>query len=354
MNNIKILRLKGTKYNMGVEYGKQLKDELHISLSILKKFFIDNQNISFDKLLKKSEEFYNRYPLSYQKFIEGVAVGGDLSFAEAKILNAMEILRSFVDGREALGGCSFINIPGAKTTSSTNIIGRNYDYAGLPYNLISQYLTLTILKETNLVPTAFIALPGQIYAPTAINATSLFISLNNAMPSGGFIVNNQSQSLLINLLIALQTSQNFVQLDNQLQQLNSDFSLVINAADQHNIKSYEYSAFQNMKSYIPKNDLSFASTNFYLQSDWNTPIPSDELTWQGVSRRNNLLLQTNGESYSCADIMNLLDIDLKFGGAKLDSTIYQIVFDPKLKDLYLKRTQHDIKWTHINLGKLFD
>ncbi len=353
MNDIRILVLEGTKYNMGIEYGKQLKEELHISLVILKEFFIDQQNISFDKLLNKAEEFYNRYPVSYQKFIEGVAIGSNLSFDEAKILNAMEILRSLVDGQETLGGCSFINIPGAKTTSGANIIGRNYDYAGLPYKLIAEYLTVTILKEADMVPTAFIALPGQIYAPTAINAASLFISLNNAMPSGGFVVNNQNQSLLINLLIALQNSQNFAQLDNQLEQLNSDFSLVINAADQHHLKSYEYSAFQNMKNYLPENNLCFASTNFYLHQDWDMPIATDELTWNGVSRRNNLLLQTTEETYSIKNIIDLLDIDLNLGGAKLDTTIYQIVFDTKLKDLYLKRTQQDKKWTHISLSKLF-
>ncbi len=353
MNDIRILVLEGTKYNMGIDYGKQLEEELHISLSILQKFFIEQRNISFDKLLEKSEEFYNRYPASYQKFIEGVAIGSNLSLDEAKILNAMEILRSLVDGQETLGGCSFINIPGAKTTSGANIIGRNYDYAGLPYKLIAQHLTLTILKESDMVPTAFIAMPGQIYAPTAINAASLFISLNNAMPSGGFVVNNQHQSLLINLLIALQTSQNFAQLDNQFQLLNSDFSLVINAADQHHLKSYEYSAFQNMKYYLPEDDLSFASTNFYLHQDWDMPPPTDELTWDGVSRRNNLLLQTSGETYSSKNLMDLLEIDLNLGGAKLDTTIYQIVFDTKSKDLYLKRTQQDASWTHINLSKLF-
>ena len=353
MNDIKILLLEGSKYDMGVKYGQQLKEELHISLLVLKDFFIEQNNIAFSCLLKKAEEFYQRYPLSYQKFIEGVVVGSGLSFAEVKILNAMEILRCFVDGRESIGACSFVGVPGDKSTHGANIVGRNYDYAGLPYSIIAKYLTLTILKEPDTVPTAFIAMPGQIYAPTCINAASLFVELNNAMPSGGFNVNNQHQSLLINLLVTLQNSRDFAELDKQLSMLKSDFSLVVNAVDLSNIKAYEYSAFQGMKSHIPANNSSFVSTNFYLHQDWEMPLPTDETTWFGVSRRENLLLQTAKANYSSQDVMDILDVNFSDGGAKLDTTIYQIVFDTKAQDLYLKRSQNDQKWTHIELSKLF-
>ncbi len=350
MNELRIIVLEGDKEQMGREYGMQLKHELHTSLAILKKFFIDENEISLEQMIAKSDEFYSRYPPSYQDFIEAVAIGSNLSLAEVKILNAMEVLRCFIDEGETLGACSFVATLGS---NGANILGRNYDYAGMPYREIAKYLVVTILKELGMVPTAFIALPGQIYAPTCVNANSLFLELNNAMPSGGFAVNNNCQSLLINLLIAMQNSKNFVELEANLSSFASDFSLVVNAADSYNLKSFEYSSFNGIKTYLPDKNTSFVSTNFYLHQDWDMPIPTDETTWFGVTRRNNLLLQVESRVNSSQSMMNMLDVKLADGGAKLDYTLYQIVFDTKTQDLYIKRTQEDEKWTHIDLNKLF-
>jgi hypothetical protein len=353
MGAIKILCLSGSKNDMGMEYGTCLKDELQTSFDILEKFFIVKHNIAYSCLLKKAEEFYNRFPTEYQEFIKAVAIGSGLPLGKIKILNAMEVIRCFLGDAESIAACSFINIPGEKTLSKSNIVGRNYDYAGEAYSLIAKNLIVTILKEINKVPVAFISMPGQIYAPTGINTNSLFLELNNAFSSGGFEVNTENQSLLINLLIALQNSKNFSELDNQLINLHSDFSLVVNAVDQHNVKSYEYSSFRGMKTYLPEKDISFASTNFYLNRDWGIKKPRDEDTWLGVSRRNNLMFQTEGDNYTAKDLMDMLDINLADGGAKLDYTIYQIVFETKTQSLYIKRTREDKEWTYINLHKLF-
>jgi hypothetical protein len=265
----------------------------------------------------------------------------------------MEVIRSLIDSSKKLGACSFVNIPGAKTVTGANIIGRNYDYSGDIYKQISKYLVLVVLKEYNKVPTAFISLPGQIYGITAINANSLFLELNNAMPSGGFEVNQTQQTLLINLLIAIQNSKDFNELDQRLYNLDSDFSLVINAADENNLRSYEYSSFKGRKTYQPEKNNSFASTNFYLNKEWNLGEPDDSNTWEGVTRRNNLLLQTRELNYSVNDMMDILDVKLADGGAKLDYTIYQIIYDSKSQDLYIKRTHEDKNWTHVELNKLF-
>jgi hypothetical protein len=353
MSSIRILSLKGNKKMMGEEYGRSLKNELGICLNLLKEFYINKHNLFYDQLIKCADEFYNRYPLEYQEFIKAIAIGSDLSLDEVKILNAMEVIRSLVDLSKKLGACSFINIPGAKTVTGANLIGRNYDYSGEIYKEISKYLVLVVLKEDNKVPTAFIALPGQIYAITAINSNSLFLEFNNAMPSGGFAVNEAEQTLLINLLIAIQNSRDFSELDQRLCKLDSDFSLVINAADKTNLRSYEYSSFKGKKTYQPEKHSSFASTNFYLNKEWNLGVLEDSNTWEGVTRMNNLLRQTMELNYSVNDMMNILDIKLADGGAKLDYTIYQIIFDSKSQDLYIKRTHEDKNWTHVELNKLF-
>lgn len=352
MNKIKILLLKGDKKEMGQEYGRKLKNELKICLKLIKEYYVIQHHIPYEDLIECAEEFYYRYPIEYQEFIQSIAFGSGLSLDEVKILNAMELLRSLINSKNKLGACSFINIPGARTLTKSNIIGRNYDYSGDIYKEIAKYLILVILKENNKIPVAMISMPGQIYAITAINAYSLFLEINNAMPSGGFEVNKDKQNLMVNLLIALQNSKNFFDLDKKLCKLDSDFSLVINVADDRNIKSYEYSSFNGKKTYQPEENTCFASTNFYLNKEWKLKDPEDISTWQAVSRRDNLLKQTQGNNYKTEDMMNIMDVKLADGGAKLDYTIYQIIYNPASQDLYLKRTYYDEIWFHVELSKL--
>lgn len=352
MSNIKTLVLKGTKYEMGFSYGEKLKQELIVSLKIIKQFFTVENKISLEELIHGADSFYNRYPYGFQKFIQGVSHGSELSLSEVKILNAMEPLYALINDRQEISACSFLNVDNSNTISKANMIGRLYDFFK-PYHLLAKYLTVTVLHETDTVPTAFISMPGQIYCPTCINAKSLFVELNNGMPSGGFEVNTQRESLLINLLESLQNSDSFDQMDKQLSSLNSDYSLVINVADQTNIKSYEFSSFSGNKVYNPPLNSNFASTNFFLNQTWKSPLPTDDLTWLGVSRRNNLLNNAT-ENFSIEDMMNLLDTKIIDGGANWDATMYQIAFDTKSQDLYLRITQEEKEWTHIDLAGLFN
>ena len=351
MNKIRTLVLSGTKYSMGIEYGKKLQFELNATLEILKQFFIQENNISLETLISKANEFYCRYPSSYQDFIKGISLGSKLSLDEVKILNAMETLYVLVQETQGLSGCAFLAMPAHNSSTGSAIIGRNYDFPQ-PYDKIARYLTVIILKESHTIPTAIIVMPGQIYCSTGINKESIFIALNNGMPSGGHAVNYNQQSLLVNMLIALQNSQNFTMMDKQLLEFASDYSLIINLADKSNVKSYEYSSFYGIKTHVPAENTNFVSTNFYLNETWSMPVPTDELTWYGVSRRNNLLKNSHQAS-SPQDIMDLLDIKLDDGGASWSNTIYQIVFDTCKQNLYLKRTKEEQEWTCIDLNKLF-
>jgi hypothetical protein len=347
VSNIRIIALEGTKYKMGIEYGRQLALEMKLALDILYKFFIEEHKISLDKLIAKADQFYSKYPYGYQNFIKGVSYGSGLALNEVKILNAMETLHSLVrkdPKKEELSGCSFLSIPPIYSASGHNIIGRNYDYFA-PYDKIAKYLTVTIINETDSIPTAIIAMPGQIYCPTCINANSLFIELNNGMPSGGFVANHNSQSMLITLLEVAQNSENFSQMDKLLSSRDSDYSLIINTANKTHAKSYEFSSFNGDQYYIPKENTIFASTNFYQNETWNTHTKlTEESTWKGFSRRDNLIKGV-GKYFTIEDTKKLLDMHHDDGGAKWEFTIYQIIFDSYSQELCLKITQEDHQWT---------
>ncbi|WPX97731.1 C45 family autoproteolytic acyltransferase/hydolase [Candidatus Fokinia crypta] len=350
MSKVKRIILKGTKYEMGFKYGVTLETELRLSLDILKEFFVNKYQIQIDTLLSKTDAFYRRYPSAYQDFIKGIADGSTLTLDEVKILNGMETLNSLIVNRSEVSACAFISIPPFKTKSST-IIGRNYDFHE-PFSKIAKYLTVTVLHEENMIPTAFIAMPGQIYCPSCINQKSLFVEFNNGSPSGGKAVNQNSESLLIKLLNTLQNSGSLSELDTKLKKLDSDYSLIVNVASKERVQSYEYSSYSGMKTFTPDEDSVYVSTNFYLNETWESITPSDENTWLGVSRRDNLLnLAQNVISVS--DVMNMMDKKISDGGGMWNLTIYQMVYDTGANDLYLKRTLEDEKWEHISMNDMF-
>jgi len=343
---IKTITLEGSKYNMGVEYGRQLAAEMRLSLDILYDFFITDHKVPMSKLVAKADQFYQKYPFGYQQFIKGMAEGSNLSIDAVKILNGMETLYSLKNEQHELSACSFLSVPPTHTTSNFNIIGRNYDFFE-PYNKISKYLTVTVLKEVDTIPTAIIGLPGQFYCPTCINAESIFIELNNGMPSGGFEVNHNAQSMLITLLEVAQNSENFLQMDKILSARDSDYSLVINTADKTKVKSYEFSSFKGDKHYIPEENTVFASTNFFQNETWaSNEELTNESTWLGFSRKANLLSGVK-QDFSVEDMKQLLDVHHDNGGAKWDFTIYQIIFDTNTQELCLKTPQESTEWSCI-------
>lgn len=349
---IPVVVLHGTHQQMGIQYGQALQNELQQSLSILEQYYIGQQHIPYEKLVAKANLLYDRFPLSYQLFIQGVAQGSKLSLDDAKILNAMETLPSLAS--EDAGHCSFLAITPKQTITNTTLIGRNYDFPA-PFDKIAHYLIVTVLKEDNAEPTAFIALPGQIYCPSCVNADGLFMELNNGTPSGGQFVDIDRQSLLINMLQIMQNSKDLQQMQKQLNATQSDYSLIINTADKKQVKSFEFSSTLGMHTVFPATDINFASTNFYLSDAWkDIPTPTDETTWMGVTRRNNLLnLSTSAKTFDIKSFETLMDKNIKDGGAVWDMTIYQIIFDPNDLSLYLKIHNYSTEWINIPLKEIF-
>jgi len=339
---------------MGVAYGKALESNLKAVYEILVDYYVDQQNIPLEKLAAKAELFYEKYPFSFQKFIDGVAEGAKITLEQAKILNGMETLNSLIKPKEEVAACAFISIPPSMSATNSNLLGRNYDFFP-PFDRCSKYLTVAVIKENDHVPTAFIGFAGQIYCPTCVNQNGLFVELNNGMPSGGFDTDHTRESLLINLLEVLQNSASLNQLDKQLSALNSDYSLVINIANTTHTKAFEYSALHGMKSTDHTSDEVVVSTNFFTHQGWSFAIPSDEACWLGHTRRDNLIgLSASDNNITVEDLQNILDKNIENGGGSWEYTLYQLIFDTGALELRLKMPTISDTWHKISLVDPFN
>jgi hypothetical protein len=325
VQGIKTLTLRGSRQEMGQQYGAALRSELRQALAILEDYYVKQRGVPFTRLQAQAELFYDRFPWSYQMFILGVAQGSGLRPDQAKILNAQETLTGL--SRDDPGACSFIAISPSRTKTGAMLIGRNYDFPP-PYDRIAPLLTVTVMEEDNSLPVAFIGLPGQIYCPTCIGGNGIFMELNNGMPSGGFSVNTKRQTLLITMLQALQDSDDLAQVESRLNATQSDYSLIVNIANKNTLKSLEFSSTKGQKTTVPTDDI-FVSTNFFLNEDWpGLPEPTDATTWQGVTRRNNLLkLARHAGPLDAEGLSQIMNRTIPQGGAVSPNTIYQLIYD---------------------------
>lgn len=116
------------------------------------------------------------------------------------------------------------------------------------------------------------------------------------MPSGGYLVPLDRKSLLIEMLEYMQNAETLQQLGKQLAATVSDYSLIINFGDDQYSATYEFSSVMGYEAYDNLLDRNFVITNYYLADAWGfrVPVPQDSTTWQGVSRRTNMLQLLNG------------------------------------------------------------
>jgi hypothetical protein len=350
---IRVLTLSGSYKEMGKEYGQTLKTSLQEELTILKRYYAE-RGVKREALVKQANLLYDRFPAHYQQFIQAEAESSGLSLDDVKILNAMETLIGLLTGNQQTA-CAFLFIPANETKANAAMMGRNYDYPA-PFNLLAKYLTITILQPEHSVPTAFISLAGEIYCPTCVNAKGVFMELNNGMYSGGTFVSTKRQSMLTSMLDTLLLSDSLAMAEEKMKKKQTDFSLIVNVADKSKTTSFEYSSVLGMRTFYPSNDTIFASTNFYLSPSWGkeVPPPMDAATWQGVTRRHNLLeLAASQHQFDVKKLEKLMDKTIKTGGAVWDFTIYQLIFDESDLSLYAKILPESSQWIHVPLGQLF-
>ena len=350
---IPVVILTGSNTQMGISYGQTFQSALEAELKIIENYYITQKSLTYNQLVAQSALFYNRIPYNYQLFLQGIAQGSKLQLSDIEILNAMETLGELLPGH-AEPKCAFIFVPPSKTVHGKALIGRNYDYPA-PFDQLSKYVSVVILKAPDTVPTAMIAITGEIYCPSCVNANGLFMELNNGTPSGGTTVNIDRQSLLSNMLITLQNSITLSDIEKKMNATESDFSLIVNAADAAQTQSFEFSSILGLKFLQPTTQ-TFVSTNFYLDPAWNNtiPIPTDTATWYGVTRRNNLLnLSAQAPQYDITAFEKTMDTSMANGGAVWALTIYQLIFDESDMTLYVKINNQGDGWNNIPLADLF-
>lgn len=184
------------------------------------------------------------------------------------------------------------------------------------------------------------------------------MELNNGTSSGVRNVNLNTQSLLSTMLSTLQNANNIGDVENQLKLVDPDFSLIVSTTDRNSALSFEYSTNPalGMNFYYAVANNPMAVTNYFVDPVWGNriPKPTDATTWYGVTRRNNLLnLASSTSSFNIPKFQDLMNKNIKQGGAVWDFTIYQLIVDSSSMDLYVRLLSDPNRWYKIPLNNMF-
>jgi len=347
---LNILDLHGSYRQMGRQYGRLIKDDLH---SLYKKavedYFIGQKGLSREILKKTAMSLFNFYPQRFKEIIQGMAETSGLSIDKHIVLNGLELYGS-------ISGCAGIAAWSDYTKGGPLIFGRNYDWFD-SYKEFAKYLTVTVLNPDSGIPCAIVAFAGVIYATTGMNAKGIFLELNNGLPSGGALSYSNRVPAIINLLAFLCDCSTMEHLHAAFNTTRSNFAFIINTADKNGAYSYEWAPF-DIKRRTGEAEGLLVATNHFTDPAWGIEL-QDNAGFKTVLRRKNLLSlgHKNKGRMNLATMMEILDTPIDKGGATWPvgeeiQTVYQIIAVPRELKLWVQVPGFQ-DWTGVDLAAIF-
>ena len=343
---VSVVDLHGTWYEMGRQFGDLMKDELHDIYDFLQSIIAANQGNS-EKTDSIVEQQKTQTPYRICEFMKGAAETSGLTYDQIHMINAVERIGG-------LPHCSVAMAWGDYTDGSL-VIGRNYDYADY-FSQIADDVAVTIYHPADgALATATIGYVGEIYAVNAINEAGIFLELNNGKPSANIKSPNYRFTGTTMLFDIMFDADDLNDIDLFFNTTNSSSSSIINVADSQKGVSYEWCPIDVKHGESENPEGLLVSTNYFLNPEWDFPVPSDADSWNAISRRDNLLklLEAKKGSVDVSVMQDIIATPFEDGGAMLDLTVYQLVVVPETFELWIRVIDaEDDAWFSVDLLSL--
>ena len=343
--SVKVVDLSGTWFEMGRQYGALMKRELE------EVFLFVNSVIEYNEgNAHKADEIVKiqtaQTPWRIDQFFRGAAETSGLTVEQMQLVNAVERIGG-------LPKCSVVMAWGDYAADAL-IVGRNYDYSDA-FRLLKDDVVIAVYHPADgALATATIGYAGEIYAVNGLNEAGLFLELNNGKPSADIkspALRVTGTTMLFEVLLEADTLDD---MDLFFDTVNCSSSYIINVADAASARSYEWCpvGVKPGGGDLPEGLL--VSTNYYVNPDWLFKTPSDTASWQGLTRRANLiaLCEASKGDITAERMMRIIETNLEDGGAADELTVYQLVVAPESRTLWM-RVIGGSDWTAVDLGSFF-
>lgn len=342
--DVPVIELRGSWYQMGRQYGKVAKGYIEDVLSYLdEKIGPDaDRQAAADSI---ADKLFSTYPDYLTDFFNGVSVTSGLSLERLKLCNAAE----YVEGVFLCSAMAVWDDYGAGKL----VFGRNYDAVSYPE--IARDLVVTVFHPSGEEPAAIVGYAGELYCVNGFNASGIFVELNNGMPSAGAEIHWELCASTTNLFNLLFGARSLDDVDDFFNNTRSFASFIIGVADKDEARSYEW-CYDGVRRGDNMTDAGLmVSTNHYVHNSWEYPLPSDENSWDSITRRRNILdrAQEFKGSIGIEKMKEIMGTPIAEGGPMHINTRYQIVAVPEDMTLHIK-VRGQSEWSEINLSEYFD
>ena len=342
MDGIAVVSLYGTWREMGRQYGMLMKkelDEVYYFVETIIEYSVGNA----DKAAGIIETQTKQMPYSISEFLAGASETSGLTVWQLQAVNAVERIGG-------LPKCSAAFCWG-DYTSGPLIIGRNYDYSEA-FALLKDDVAVTVYHPADgSLATATIGYAGEIYAVNAINEKGIFMELNNGKPSANIKSPDFRITGTTMLFEAMFETDELDDWELFFHTTNCSSSYIINLADSSLARSYEWCPIGVKQGGADLPEGLLVSTNYYVNPDWLFATPSDTASWEGLTRRGNLISLCEASKGRIDEqiMMNIIETPLEEGGAQNELTVFQIVAVPETRMIWL-RVIGGADWTQIDLS----
>ena len=342
MNGISVVSLHGTWREMGRQYGMLMKEELeevYFFVETIVEYSVGNAQKAESIVALQTAQT----PYRINAFFEGAAETSGLTVKQLQMVNAVERIGG-------LPRCSAAFCWG-EYAAGPLVIGRNYDYSEA-FALLKDDVAVTVFHPSDgSLATATVGYVGEIYAVNAINEKGIFLELNNGKPSANIKSPNSRITGTTMLFSAMFEIDELADWELFFNTSNCSSSYIINVADSSSACSYEWCPIgvKHGEQTLPEGLL--VSTNYYVNKEWLFAVPSDAASWEGLTRRSNLiaLCEAAKGEVDAQRMMKIIETPIEEGGAQNELTVYQLVVVPETLTLWL-RVIGGTDWIRIDLA----
>jgi len=345
-NAIQVVDLHGTWHEMGRQYGRLLSSSLQEIWSAKLQPYMQAHPDKAAVMKKMADRHWQACPYKYRETMTGIAETSGLSLEQVTMVNMVERVAGITQ-------CSALAVWGDYAADGF-VYGRNYDFFP-SFRILSRDIVVSVYHPADgSLAVATIGYAGEIYAVNALNEAGMFVELNNGSPSSSGKRASERMHATLTLFSVMQDADSLKYLDSFFATTQSNASYIIGAADGRTARSYEWDVEGVQRGDDASQPGVMAMTNHFVSPAWNRPEPTDEKSWQSVTRRQNLLKLA--EEYKgkidAARMMEIMDREIPDGGSKSELTRYELTLQPQNQVIWLKIPEEG-NWTKIDMKRLF-
>ncbi|WP_416838740.1 C45 family autoproteolytic acyltransferase/hydolase [Haloferax sp. DFSO52] len=362
---IYVLQLSGSWYEMGQQYGELMKDKVDPLWNVVIQSNLDKGWTTEDEARELfGKRVYEAASERMKALYRGVADGLEWPVDKVVLLDQGNIMNIYQGKLHSFAGCSSMCARHDATPDAGTYLGRNLDWNE---HFLDIPVVLTVYNPTDGSNSfANLSYAGWICASTLINDKGVYADVHDGTSMGGAVVAIDRPSFLLEMMDFVADCSTAEAMSYRFNGTLTDAPIIWLIADKSGeCFSYETTLYEHRRR--DPDDSTFVTVNTFMNPDWG--LHKRDTVSNSLTRYKNLTerAQDSHGEIDSEKMMEIFDTPLfnedgtfrEHGGATkptkqdADLTTHQIVTDLNGLDIWVKiplRTE----WRHVDLSVLFN